>query len=191
LNEDSPRLRLAIELVDSILEEGLGESTWRMNNESAYQELFKDRDDIVLHIDRILGKRNVMAAKKETAKAAKKTAPAKAPAKKAAPAPKKPPPPKAAPVKKKGASGPPSPELEAAIEEVQEQISEHEYASSSVTRSESIDFYRALANHCNERAQEIQQELDNEGEGDADDDTDSAGEPDFDGDDEDLSGDDE
>lgn len=67
-------------------------------------------------------------------------------------------------------------ELEAAVTEVQDFISEHEFASATVTRQQSIDFHKDIAQYCTERANEIQEELDNE----PDEESEDGGEPDTD-----------
>ena len=83
---------------------------------------------------------------------------------------------KKAPAKKKAAKAPPTPpvravkveatSVESAIDEMMTQIDEHEYASPSVSRSESLDFYNGIGNACLERAELIEQELEKE-EGDS------------------------
>jgi len=86
--------------------------------------------------------------KAPTKKTPAKKAPAKTPAAKA-PAAKAPP-------KKEATS------VDDAVQEALEFIDEHDYASSDVSRSESLDFYQQIADACSERAETIQSELDKE-----------------------------
>jgi hypothetical protein len=110
------------------------------------------------------------AAAKPAKKAPAKKAAASSPPKTALKPAHKAPQPKAA--RRGGASN----ELEAAVTEIQEHIADHEYATSAVSRQESIDFHKDIAQYCTERANEIQEEMDNE---EPDEDTDG-GEPDTD-----------
>lgn len=70
--------------------------------------------------------------------------------------------PKSAPAKSKKSSDDP---LEDAVNEVMEVIDEHEMASSSVSRSETLDFYKSIVQQCQDRMETIRSEM----EGDDDD----------------------
>lgn len=52
--ENAKRKELAKKVVNELLDNGLGQSTWRDNNIHAYYELLKYRDDIELSVEKVL-----------------------------------------------------------------------------------------------------------------------------------------
>lgn len=53
----NPSRLLAEEILKSILDEGLAASTWRDNNELAYGELLKYREDMIVSAETVLKKK--------------------------------------------------------------------------------------------------------------------------------------